>query len=59
LELARGRAPALPEIPHAYRPRVEHLRDRHAYERLLGQAPGERPTVAEVLEKLANVGGVA
>lgn len=34
LELARGRAPKLPEIPYAYRPQVAFLEDLHAYERL-------------------------
>lgn len=34
LELARGRAPKLPEIPYEYRPQVTYLRDLAAYERL-------------------------
>ena len=34
LELARGRAPKLPEIPYSYRPQVSYLRDLHDYERL-------------------------
>jgi integrase len=34
LELARGRAPKLPEIPFRYRPQVNYLQDLAAYERL-------------------------
>jgi integrase len=34
LELARGRAPKLPEIPHSYRPQVTYLQDLTDYERL-------------------------
>lgn len=34
LELARGRAPRLPEIPYRYEPRVEHLPDFASYQRL-------------------------
>lgn len=34
LELARGRAPRLPEIPYDYRPAPRYLEDLQAYERL-------------------------
>jgi integrase len=34
IELARGRAPKLPEIPYEYRPKVTYLEDLRAYERL-------------------------
>jgi len=34
LELVRGRAPKLPEIPHTYKPQVAFLEDLAAYDRL-------------------------
>jgi integrase len=42
LELARGRAPRLPEIPYRYQPRVEHLPDYASYARLRDSLPVER-----------------
>lgn len=42
LELARGRAPRLPEIPYRYEPRVEHLQDFASYERLRDAVPADR-----------------
>jgi integrase len=42
IELARGRAPALPEIPYCYQPKVAHLTDLDSYLRLLGEAPAHR-----------------
>lgn len=42
LELVRGRAPALPEIPYAYQPRREHLPDLESYRHLLAAAPPRR-----------------
>jgi integrase len=42
LELARGRAPRLPEIPYRYEPRVEHLPDYASYARLRDALPAER-----------------
>jgi integrase len=42
LELARGRAPELPEIPYRYDPRVEHLADFESYQRLRDALPYER-----------------
>jgi len=34
IEIVRGRAPRLPEIPHTYKPQVAFLQDLAAYERL-------------------------
>ena len=42
IELARGRAPRLPEIPYRYEPRVEHLPDFAAYELLRDSLPADR-----------------
>jgi integrase len=42
LELARGRAPKLPEIPYRYEPRGDHLPDFASYERLRDAVPPER-----------------
>lgn len=42
IELARGRAPRLPEIPYAYVPRAAFLPDFEAYERLRDALPLER-----------------
>lgn len=42
LELARGRAPRLPEIPFRYEPRGEHLPDFASYAKLRDALPLER-----------------
>lgn len=42
IELARGRAPKLPEIPYEYRPRTAFLPNFDAYERLRDELPLER-----------------
>lgn len=42
LLIARGRAPALPEIPYCYKPTQAHLRDMTEYRALAAELPLER-----------------
>jgi len=42
LKLARGRAPAFPEIPYNYTPSTQHLPDFDAYQKLRDALPLER-----------------